>query len=291
MPIADGLTGWHRAANCVLVGGVLSLSGSLAAAETQVLTAVADATLVQEPTGALANGAGTNLFAGRVGANAGSTLRRALVRFDLSALPPGAIVQSASFTLNLTRSRFAGDLPMSLHRVTAAWNEGPALTPTGIGEPSQPGDVTWLHRNFPSQFWSTPGGDFVAQASASRIVSSVGGPKVWESTPQLVADVQSWVNQPADNHGWILLGFEGSGTSAKGFSTRETALPQERPQLVVQYTLPAPVEAAGDVPLPPWAWLMLGGGLLGLARRRWAASAALRHPAAERSRRGGLSSL
>lgn len=246
---------------------LLAAAASLAArAETLLLEPVADATLIEEPAGALANGAGARLFVGRVGANAGSTRRRALLRFDLAALPPGAQLQSVSLTLSLERSRQAGDLPMSLHRITQAWNEGPSASMVGIGEPTQPGDVTWLQRLHPALPWTSPGGDFAAVASATRIVGATGGPVTWASTPQLIADVQAWQAHPAANHGWMLVGFEGGGTSAKGFAAREASVPAERPLLRIDY-LPATSNEA-DVPLPPWALAALGLGLAGLLTRR-----------------------
>lgn len=247
------------------VSALLWAAAGGAGADTVELVAVADATLIEEPTGALANGRGINFFAGRVGANAGQTRRRALLRFDMSAIPAGAVIQSAALTLSLTRSRFAGDLPVTVHRVSASWNEGPSESAQGIGDASVDTDVTWLHRNKPALLWATPGGDHQATASASRIVGATGGAYVWSSTPQLVADVQQWLDAPASNHGWLLRGFEGSGSSAKGFAARETATATDRPRLTVQYLPPMPA-ADANVPLPLWSLLLfaaaMGGGIL-----------------------------
>jgi len=246
---------------------LLAAATTAAAAQTAVLHAVADSTLVEEPTGALANGAGTRLFAGRVGNNAGQTLRRALVRFDLSSLPPTAQINSVSLTLTMDRSRQAGDLPVAVHRVTQSWNEGPTGSPLGNGDPAVAGDTTWIERRRPDLRWAQAGGDFVAMASATREVGTTVGPYTWASTPQLTADVQSWRTQPAQNHGWILLGFEGSLTSAKGFVSRESSAVEARPTLTVNYTVPPPATEA-DVPLPPWALAALGLGLAAAMARR-----------------------
>lgn len=249
----------RRLAAALLCCAAVSAAGAQAPA-TVVLVPVADTTLIEEPTGALANGAGERLFAGRVGANAGSTRRRALLRFDLSVLPAGAQVSAVSLTLSLERSRQAGDLPITLHRVTQSWTEGPSASVVGIGEPAVDGDTTWLHRSRPGSQWTVAGGDFVAAASASRTVGATGGPVTWASTPALVADVQAWLAQPAANHGWALVGFEAGGTSAKGFASREALAPADRPQLRIDYTGPAAVDEA-DIPIPPWAMAALGLGL------------------------------
>lgn len=238
---------------------VVATTTSSAFAATVVVVATADATLIEEPAGALANGAGTSTFAGRTGNNAGSTLRRTLVKFDLAGkLPPGATIQSVTMQLTLARSRFAGDLPASLHRVLAPWSEGPAASTLGIGVPSVAGDVTWIHRTKPGVAWTTPGGDFSASASATTTVGSVLGPYTWPSTPQLVADVAQWLADPATNHGWALLVFEGGATSAKGFATRESAVAADRPTLTIQYEAPMV-----EVPLPLWSVLLLGLAIAG----------------------------
>lgn len=251
--------GLARTLQALLAVGAASVFAGGAAAETMTLVAANDATLIQDPVGGLANGSGINLFVGRIGPSGGATLRRGLIRFDLSALPPQAQIQSVSVRISLTRSRFAGDLPVTLHRLTQSWSEGPSASAQGIGEPSVNGDVTWIHRTKPSVLWSQPGGDYVGTASASRIVGATGGPYVWSSTAGLIADVQQWADNPAANHGWIVIGFEGSGTSAKGFSARETSTPADRPTMTVEYT--APVIGDNDVPLPAWAIALLAFGM------------------------------
>lgn len=233
---------------------VFAVSASAASAQTITLVAGNDATLIQDAAGGLANGSGINFFVGRIMASGGATLRRGLVRFDLSALPPQAQIQSVSVRLALSRSRFAGDLPVTLHRVTQSWSEGPSASAQGLGEPSVNGDVTWIHRTKPSVLWTQPGGDYVATASASRTVGSTGGPYVWASTPGLVADVQQWINNPTANNGWIVIGFEGGGTSAKAFAARESTTPADRPTMTVVYTAPV---VDSDVPLPAWALVLL----------------------------------
>ncbi|MFN0160441.1 MAG: hypothetical protein ACKVQQ_04375 [Burkholderiales bacterium] len=108
-----------------VVGVALFAVVQVATAATLNVQAAADAALFEDATGRLANGSGANVFAGRTTNNNAQLLRRALVRFELSSPPAGAVVTSARVSRSLTRSRFAGDLQVDLHRVTASWSEGP----------------------------------------------------------------------------------------------------------------------------------------------------------------------
>ena len=75
----------------------------------------------------------------------------------------------------------------------------------------------------------------------------------------MVSDVQSWVDAPAGNHGWLLLGDETVLGAAKRFGSRESTFVNERPVLTIEYT---------PVPGPGVLGLVAGAGLMGLRRRR-----------------------
>jgi hypothetical protein len=129
--------------------------------------------------------------------------------------------------------------PVALHRVVASWGEGAsqAAGDEGMGAPSQPGDATWIHRVFPGERWAAPGGSFAAAPSATIQVDQVRS-YTWRSTPAMVADVQSWVRDPAQNNGWILIGDEGSSRTAKRFDSRTNLAQAGRPSLTVFYKVP-----------------------------------------------------
>jgi hypothetical protein len=157
-------------------------------------------------------------------------------------------------TLTLHCSRvpaLSTPIAVELHRVTAAWGEGAsnAGDPGGTGAASAPGDATWIHTFYPGSLWTTPGGDFDPAVSA---LQSAGGPgsHVWTSTPLLVADVQSWLDNPSSSHGWIVLGAEGGATNARRFDTRENVQPAFRPGLRIEYT-------TGSVGVAPAAWTVV----------------------------------
>ncbi len=207
-----------------------------ASAETLVIPAAADNTLIESLTGASSNGAGSAVFVGRTSQSNGS-VRRALLLFDVaSALPSGVIVTRAELSLTLTPSN-PQPVEIGLHRVLTAWGEGESAAGGGGGAPAAPGDASWIHTYYDTAFWQSPGGDFVGGASATMLVGEAEVVR-WGSTPAAIADVQAWVDSPDTNHGWLLLGEEGSPSTAKRFASREADDLVSSPQLLVQYEAP-----------------------------------------------------
>ena len=196
--------------------------------------AAADNTLYENAGGTRSNGVGSHLFAGNT--RTGST-RRALVRFDVAAsVPPGATITAVTLRMRMSKTR-GGTEATTLHRVLASWGEGAsdASGSEGQGGSSMPGDATWRHRFFTTDMWASPGGDFAAEPSGSV---DVGGTRsyTWPSSVGMVADVQSWLDDPVSNHGWVLKGNEEDNRTAKRFDSREHATAGNRPQITVEFT-------------------------------------------------------
>jgi hypothetical protein len=208
-----------------------------AIADTVSLQSVADNTLYESATGHLSNGAGIHFLAG---VNGFGDRRRGLLRFNIAdVVPVGSIITNVSLRLHMSRTAAASE-PVALHRVLTSWNEGPTNAPgqEGSGGIVQPGDATWLHTHYSDQFWGAPGGDF--DPDPSSVIPIIGiGFYTWNSTPQLVSNIQNWLDQPLTNHGWILLGNESSDATAKRFDSREIADSAARPVLTIQY-IPEP---------------------------------------------------
>ncbi len=184
------------------------------------------------------NGAGEYFFVGRTGQAMGSR-RRGLLYFNLSSIPPGSTITSVTLRLTMSRST-AGAQNISLRKALQEWGEGTsnAEANEGSGTDPTPGDVTWVHRNYPNVLWTTPGGNYSATQSASRSVGSNGN-YTWGSTAQMIADVQDWVNDPATNFGWAVVNNnESSPRTAKRFNSRENTNQTSRPLLTVIYTPP-----------------------------------------------------
>jgi hypothetical protein len=205
--------------------------------EQATVGAARDNTLYQSADGSLSNGAGQYVFAGN---NNLRQARRVLLQFDLAAagVPATATVDSVSLTLSMSRSEFGGTQGVALHRVTASWGEGGSHAPgeEGMGAPPASGDATWIHRFFGGERWAQPGGAFAASPSATIPVGQEGV-YTWRASG-MVADVQSWVQQPANNFGWILIGDESAPRTAKRFDSRTNVTPQARPSLTVHYKVP-----------------------------------------------------
>lgn len=217
----------------IAVGGLALAWAPAAPADLASVPASADATLIEDAEGGLANGAGPVFFVGRNNAEVDS-IRRALLAFDVAAVvPAGSRVRRVELQLELTPSN-PDAFEVALHRVFAPWSEGPSAASGGGGASSQPGDVTWLHTDYDEEFWDVPGGDFEAAPSAWATVAQPGL-VVWESTPELVQDVQAWLDAPDGNHGWILIGGEHEPQTAKSFASHESGAPEARPRLLVEY--------------------------------------------------------
>src|SRR6266436_8452764 len=160
------------------------------------------------------NSAVFHFFAGE---NGMGELRRGVLAFDIAgSVPPGSTITAVSLSMNMSMTP-AGALTVELHKLLADWGEGTSHAPMGEGDgaPATPNDATWRHRFFDSVFWTNEGGDFLAMVSASQSVGGVGQ-YTWSSA-QMIADVQSWLDNPANDFGWLVLGDETAIGTAKRF--------------------------------------------------------------------------
>ena len=214
----------------------LYLAASAVVADSVTLYPDRDATLIEHPHGELANGAGPSLFVGRT-AQAGNSIRRALLHFDVAgALPGNAIIKDVSLTLHLSPSNPA-PADVAAHRVLDDWEEGPSSSSGGGGAMARAGDVTWLHTRYDTGYWRRTGGHFVARQSAWTKVEASGF-YTWQNSHILLADVRLWQHAPQRNFGWLLVGNEDASQSVKRFASRESPTSEFRPALTIHYRLP-----------------------------------------------------
>jgi hypothetical protein len=200
--------------------------------QTVVLTPSKDNTIYGFLNGERSNGAGPHIFIGTTRFN---SLRRALIAFNVaSQIPPGSRITRATLTLRVSQT-ISGPIAASLHAVTADWGEGSSNAGTssdGAGAPTKPGDATSIHTFFPDRFWSRAGGDFdpaidaISQGSDDRYT--------WESSAAMVARVQDWLDRPAANFGWLIMGDETGSSTAKRFDSREEPEAANRPMLTLE---------------------------------------------------------
>ena len=145
--------------------------------------------------------------------------------------------------------------------VSHSWGQGTAGNPSdssgigasGGGFPAGTGDATWNSAFNGQTLWTTPGGDHASTASDTLFLNgnTTGTAFTWLSTPQMVADVQGWLNNPATNFGWELINAdEVDVRTLYGFYSSEWAtfpggLASQEPALQITYTVPEP--AAGSL--------------------------------------------
>jgi hypothetical protein len=169
-------------------------------------------------------------------------IRRALIAFDIGgAIPAGATVQDVSLHMMLSQTT-ALDEPVTLYRVETAWNEGTADADfnEGKGGPAGAGDPTWLGTGIGDAQWTAAGGDFASAESSTTSVGNKGLPYDWTS-PGMIADAQAWLDDPASNNGWVLLGNEDGTRTAKRFDSNDnfSGFPEITPPVLTITYLPA----------------------------------------------------
>ena len=177
-----------------------------------------------------------------------------LMRFDLSPIPAGQVVSTATFTLN----KEAGDtntLTVTAYKLTAgSWSEGDGNSATA-------GHADWNHRIHATTTWTS--GDFSTSdydlASGMSTSVSVNGLYSWN----LTAMTQAWYANSATNFGFVLIG-SGVNNKQQVFSSSEKSTSSLRPKLTVTYAAAPPV-----IPEPA-SVLLFGLGGLGMnwTRRR-----------------------
>jgi hypothetical protein len=216
----------------VLAAALTGIASDLASAATISIMPSKDNTLYEfDPDeGDFSNALGIHFFAGDT---VMSELRRGVLAFDIAgSIPSGSTIIGVSLSLNCSKVFSDTARTTELHKLLADWGEGTSHAPgeEGDGALATTNDATWRHRFFDTIFWATEGGDFSATVSASQSVGPVGQ-YTWSSA-QMVADVQSWVNNPASNFGWLVLGDESVAGGAKRFDSRESSSP---PVLTIEY--------------------------------------------------------
>src|SRR6266436_7228160 len=231
------------------LGGI---SPSLAIADVININPIKDNTLYEyDPAqGDHSNALGQHFFAGET---AMGELRRGVLAFDIAGnVPAGSTILGVTLSLNMSRTGLDTSRNVELHKLRADWGEGTSVAPgeEGDGAPATPNDATWRHRFFDTIFWTNEGGEFSVIVSASQSVGPIGQ-YTW-STVQMVADVQSWLDDAASNFGWLALGDESTILTSKRFDTKESASP---PVLTIQYipgprVLPTPRHRPTPVPRP-----------------------------------------
>lgn len=238
-----------------LAAGLLGLACS-AWSDTVTLTPAKDATIFEEgPDSAYGNGYL------HVGKTTNGFLRRALIEFDISThIPAGATIDSVTLTLTVvkTSGSYINGTSGELYRLDTEWSEGTSgyvdIDGIASGFPAGEGDCTWraaeINTDASARLWTNEGGDYDATNPSASVNYDdfflyviEPAPVSWSGSPQMVSDVQGWLDDPASNHGWILDSED--DYSKLHFGSKESVLEnasQLPPTLVIEYT----PGAAGD---------------------------------------------
>ena len=143
---------------------------------------------------------------------------RPVLRFDLSAIPAGAVIDGA--VLGLYQSAgFGITFTASVYQVTAQWNET---------------QVTWDDR-LTGVAWGTAGADWNAHEIARITIDNTAGWRSWNVTQ--VVDL--WYRGRIANYGMILVGSAiGTDSDKTFYSSDYNVDPTRRPRLDVYYRIP-----------------------------------------------------
>jgi hypothetical protein len=140
----------------------------------------------------------------------------ALLRFDVSTIPAGSKIRSASVTLNVTNSSVEA---FRAYEIKRPWVETAA---------------TWMlyAASLPWEIAGANGTLDRAEQPAGTITPLARGKQTFDLSPALV---QNWVDNSASNQGVIIA--DTTNTDGFDFYTRE-GTSNQRPQLSVAYTAP-----------------------------------------------------
>lgn len=144
--------------------------------------------------------------------------RYILLKWDLTALPARCLVLSATIDVTVTNDNRGSSF--ELYELKRDWTEK---------------DATW--KSFAAKSaWQTPGAQG-AQDRGSAVLGVLSPPRAGaytlRLTPEGVAALQSWIDQPALNHGFVIANPDNA--DAVGFHSREASLAANRPRLNVTF--------------------------------------------------------
>jgi hypothetical protein len=159
--------------------------------------------------------------------------KAALLRWDVSAIPPGSIVQEAGLTLQVFN---ASPNTYGVYEIKRSWAEN-----TATWQQAQSGTA-----------WQSPGAAGTADRGSTllgALTPTSTGLYVITLNSAGLALVQSWINNPAANHG-LIIADTGQTDGVDAYSSETTTI-ANRPLLTIR-TIPGftPLPTATNTQLP-----------------------------------------
>jgi hypothetical protein len=142
----------------------------------------------------------------------------ALLRWDTSSIPAGSVVQSVSITVNVATASLAGGY--DIYAVSQNWTETAA---------------TWKNYS-KTNLWQVAGATGTNDHGPNVVGTFTASKKGLTTIPLNAAGlalVQSWVDNPAGNFGFIIQNY--AATAKAVFGSSETSTRTNRPKLSVTY--------------------------------------------------------
>ncbi|MBC7224753.1 MAG: DNRLRE domain-containing protein, partial [Anaerolineae bacterium] len=174
-----------------------------------------------------------------------TNIRPALLRFDVSAIPPGSLVDEAKLALYVYDRSNASGLVAQVYGVLRQWTEHQA---------------TWQLAAVANP-WEVAGCDGPTDRASiitDQVVwDTIGAWHEFDITPL----VQGWVDNPASNYGLIIKPLAGTNVQYNAYSS-EYPISDFRPKLTVTYHPPSPAPPArSGLPMRALGslWSSLGG--------------------------------
>jgi hypothetical protein len=177
----------------------------------------------------IASNAATNNYGTHGGfhvgeSNASISIRRGLVKFDLSGIPSNAVITSATLMLYKGESESSNTRTYKVFRLLRVWTEG---------------GVTW--NKYSGADWATPGGFGAADCEQTDIGSlsiaagAANGPKNFSLT---AASVQDMITGGALTNNGFLIKADTESADLLIFSSSDATVETQRPKLTIEYDLP-----------------------------------------------------
>ncbi len=188
----------------------------------------------------------------RIGKRNNTPAQPGVFRFDLSSIPAGSTIQSATLRLYNFNSSTSATTVFGAYRLVKLWNEG-----TQSGPRNENGAVCWSSAQLGILPWSGAGASAASDAATNNdpsfdrkatpeAVTTIAGASRWYEW-NVTSAVQQWVAGSWNNNGILIQPVDLATQSERGFYSSEASNPDLRPELVVT------IGDGGPVNLPPIA--------------------------------------